>query len=398
MSHLMFMYRLMLFVLVSVFFFSSPAFAEAYYAAKNVAELQQALSLYYNAAREPWIPLPSRPQLIKSGTQGSVVLLLRERLRLTHDLLPQDDTGSSVVDDPLFDAIKSFQERHGLKADGVIGNNTRVELNVTPDERIKQIELNIQRWNELTTQLGDRFVMVNVPDFNVYLVDHNELIFKLRAIVGKTKHQTPEISSRITRIVFYPYWNIPSKIVRKEIAPKMLNEPGYLDKMHINVFEIENDSRTRIDPESVNWENVAANHISYQLRQDPGPENALGIVKFEFPNKHHVYLHDTPAKNLFEMDNRDFSHGCIRMQNPFALVDYLMKDDPRWNPEELEEILDEEKTKYVSLTHPIPIFITYITAWVDNNGRVNFRNDLYRQDSGEMRSEMDDDDDSNDGG
>lgn len=162
----------------------------------------------------------------------------------------------------------------------------------------------------------------------------------------------------------------------------MLNDHNYVYKMHIKAFRSEDDD-SPIDPNDINWQDADDNGLNYHLRQEPGPENALGLVKFEFQNTHDVYMHDTPAKNLFEMDIRDFSHGCIRLEQPFALAEYLLKDDPSWSDSYVQEILDEGKTKYVKVPHPIPIFITYITAWVDENGRVNFRNDVYQLDEDE---------------
>ncbi len=351
-------------------------------ASKNFWQLNQALAFYQKASQQYWPMIPSHPSVIKLGTKSHSVLILRERLLMTGDLSPYDDQGGSRYDYRLREAILSFQERHGLKADGAIGNDTRNELNVSPAVRMQQIALNMQRWAALSSKLknDDRFIIVNIPDFHMHLYENHHRILSLRAIVGKPDLQTPEIASKITRIVFNPYWNIPNKIAKKDIAPKMLEDPGYLHRMHIRIFKTEDDDSGQITPGRVNWESAAESGLIYHLRQDPGPDNALGQVKFEFQNSHDVYMHDTSAKNLFETDIRDYSHGCIRLENPFALVNYLMKDSPNWSEERLQEILATGKTRYVKVPVPIPIFVTYITTWVDEEGRLNFRNDVYNLD------------------
>lgn len=346
----------------------------------NFWQLNKAITLYQNASQHSWPTIPDSPSLLKIGMRSYAVLLLRERLILTGDLDPTNDIGGKRFDLQLSDAVKIFQTRHGLKADGSVGGETRMELNVPPDKRAKQIAINMQRWADIAGKLGDRFIIVNIPDFHMYLYDHNQKMLSLRAIVGKPELQTPEIMSKITRIVFNPYWNIPNTIAKKDIAPKMIENPGYANHMHIRVLTSEDDDAGQINPYHINWEAAAQGNFNYHLRQDPGPDNALGLVKFEFQNSHDVYMHDTSAKDLFNTDNRGYSHGCIRLENPFSLAEYLLKDDSRWNEQRIQEIIEAGNTKYVKVPQPIPIFIVYITAWVDDEGRVNFRDDLYQMD------------------
>lgn len=382
-----FMHRLALFLLTCLgVALSTTAIAAASLkqpsamATKNFWLLNNALSTYQSAAKQPWEFLPDYPHLLKEGKRSNVILLLREHLRLLGDLTPENDIGGNVFDDQLTDAVKNFQIRHGLKADGAVGDDTRTVLNISPEMRAKQMAINMQRWANLADKLGDRYIMVNIPDYHMYLVDNNQLMMSMRAIVGKPDLQTPELSSKVTRVIFNPYWNIPAKIAQRDIVPKMLDDPGYMYRMHIRAFQEEDRDNSQVDPGAINWHRAAMNGLNYHLRQDPGPENALGLVKFEFQNNHDVYMHDTPAKNLFDQGVRSLSHGCIRLENPFVLAEYLLKDNQDWNENYIQEVLDDGKTKYVKVPRPIPIFLTYITAWVDEAGRVNFRDDLYQLD------------------
>lgn len=349
-------------------------------ASRNFWQLNNALNIYQNATKSPWPTLPNDSRLLKVGMHSKAIPILRENLKITGDLPVDDDAGGRLFDSQLEDAVKVFQTRHGLKADGVVGETTREELNIPPELRVKQIAVNMQRWANLADKLGDRFVMVNIPDFHLYLVDAGRNVLSLRAIVGKKELPTPEITSRITQLEFNPYWNIPPKIAQRDIVPKMLDDSDYADKNHIRAFRVEGDDDSEVSPDNISWRRAADDGLNYHLRQDPGPDNALGQVKFIFPNDKDIYLHDTPAKNLFATDARDYSHGCVRLENPLALVSYLMKDNPEWDDVRTQEVLDSGDNKYIKVPNPIPIFITYITAWVDEDGRVNFRDDIYQLD------------------
>lgn len=379
-----FMHRLVFFLifLMSLFFnvnVVAMSNSTSSLASINFWHLNQALPFYQSAALQPWRMIPDYP-VLKLGTKSYAVVILREHLLLLGDLPSGENEVSPRFDRQVKYAVQIFQTRHGLKADGVVGKLTRAMLNVHPEFRAHQIALNMKRWADLSSKLGDRFIIVNIPDFHMYLFDDNQNILTLRAIVGKPELPTPELSSKITRVVFNPYWNIPKKIAQNDIAPKVLEDPNYLYKMHIKVLSGDADDASQVNSYHVNWFAAEQGELNYQLRQDPGPDNALGLVKFEFQNSQSVYMHDTSAKNLFDTEIRDYSHGCIRLENPFALVEYLMKDDPEWNNEKMQEILDSKHTKYVKVPRPIPIFLAYLTAWVDENGRINFRDDLYQMD------------------
>jgi murein L,D-transpeptidase YcbB/YkuD len=346
---------------------------------KNYTALQKALPMYEYAAAHPWPIIPANTTL-KLGAKNAGVPLLRDRLKATGDLLPDNDYGDAVFDRQLADAVMNFQERNGLKADGVVGADTLHELNISAQERLKQIQLNIQRWAILSKQMGDHYVLVNIPDYHLYVIDHDQKVLTMKAIVGKTERPTPEISSTITTIVLNPRWNVPKLIANKDIVPKVIADPTYLEKMHIKILNRQEETPTEIDPQTINWQLAETDGFPYHFRQDPGPDNALGLVKFEFQNSEDVYLHDTPTKNLFDEDKRHFSSGCIRLEHPFELVTYLMKEDPEWNSEKEQQILAMGKTTYVRAATPTPVFITYLTAWVDDSGKIEFRDDVYGRD------------------
>jgi murein L,D-transpeptidase YcbB/YkuD len=349
-------------------------------ALKNYTRLQQILPIYENAVAHPWPTISSKGPLLKIGIHGMRVVAIRERLRATGELKESGDFSSDVFDDELEDSVIYFQTCHGLKADGVIGPATLAELNVPAQERLKQIQINMSRWAKLSNELSDRYILINVPAYELDLVEHGNTILSMKAIVGKPTRPTPDIESTVTRIVFNPYWNVPRLIAQKDIVPKILADQGYLDEMHIKVINREEDSAPEVDQNEIDWQAAAVEGFRYHFRQDPGENNALGLVKFEFQNSHDVYMHDTPAKNLFEADKRAFSSGCIRLERPFDLVSYLMEDNPKWNNDRIEDVLEKGKTTYVKVT-PIPVIITYLTTWVDDNGDVQFREDIYGRDT-----------------
>lgn len=352
----------------------SPSLAE-----KNYIQLNDALKIYQAAAQHPWTTLPVN-KLLKLGSKNINVALLRERLQSSGDLPTMNDN-NIAFDSVLAQAVKSFQLQHGLKPDGIVGEATFAELNVSPEDRIKQIQINMSRWAKLNGKLGNRFILVNIPDYQMVLIDNNLKVLSMKAIVGKPTRQTPELYSRVTRVILNPSWHVPTKIAKKDLLPKIQQDPDYFDDMNIHVIEQIHNKPTEVNSDDIDWDNMSENQdMNLDFRQDPGEKNALGAVKFEFPNDVDVYMHDTPAKNLFDSYTRDFSSGCIRLEKPFDLVSYLMKDNENWDNDRIQEVVQSKKTTFVRIMKPIPIIITYITAWVDDNGKVNFRNDIYHRD------------------
>lgn len=358
---------------------SAPSRPPITLADKNFTLLKAELERYQTFAQNPWDPIPETTR-IRIGKRNEYVPLLRERLVLTGDLNEIYKSDNTRFDKHLAEAVTRFQERHNLEPDGVPGKATLTELNVPPEARIKSIQINMQRWALLSKQLGDRFIIVNIPDYQLYLFDQGNQVLMMKVVVGKPDWQTPELTSKITRIVFNPSWNVPEKIATNDLLPKVRNDPYYLDDMHIKVYVNDNGRSQQVGASDINWENVQDNDSPYSFRQEPGEDNALGVVKFEFPNRYDVYLHDTPAKTLFDQPLRDLSHGCVRLEKPLDLVTYLMKDNIDWSEEKQQAIFDTHQTSYMRIKKPMPIFITYITVWTDENGVVNYRNDIYQRD------------------
>ena len=353
-----------------------------HYAAQNYNRLKAVLPYYQAAAahpdKYPWPLIPSGERILRPGVHDALVLLLRQRLRTTQDLA-DNNSHSLLFDKQMAAAVKTFQERHGLTPDAIVGNDTLAALNITPDVRVKQILLNMQRFQQMEREVNDRFVMVNIPEYQLHLVEDNKNVLTMKVIVGKPTRETPELESDITRMVFNPHWSVPHMIAQNDIVPKVIENPGYLNQNNIRIYNNESEG-SEMSSYDVDWQDAQANGFQYHLRQDPGIKNALGLVKFEFQNSHDVYLHDTPAKELFSKDKRDFSSGCIRLEKPFALVAYLTQDDKRMDSEKIRTTLESRHTTYFTIQDPIPIYITYITAWVSEDGIVHFADDVYGKD------------------
>ncbi len=349
-------------------------------AEKNYAALEAALPLYEKALLTSWPTISSSTKL-KPGMKSISVMALRERLKATGDLSLENDVGHTRYDRALTEAVKHFQARHGLNPDGVVGPETLNQLNVSPEERLHQIKINMERWAKLSHEMDDHYILVNVPDYRLDLIENGQSILNMKAIVGKPGRPTPEISSVITRVVFNPYWNIPKMIANEDIVPKVLKNPNYLEEMHIRIFDRQVDDAYEITPEEINWQNAYEDGFQYHFRQDPGENNALGLIKFEFQNNSDIYMHDTPARELFSQPRRAFSSGCIRLERPYDLAYYLMRNDPDWNEEKLESYVNSGITKYIKVTNPTRVIITYVTSWVDEVGNLQFRDDVYGWDN-----------------
>jgi len=281
-----------------------------------------------------------------------------------------------IYDRGLAEGVKFFQKHYGLTPDGVLGEQTLKELNTPPVDRIQKLQVNLQRWQHIAERLPSRFILVNVPDFHLFVYENNSVLFSMKAIVGKSDLPTPEIASTITRIVFNPPWNIPNSIAQNDIIPKIEENPNYLTENNIRILKNGGDDLSEVSPDEVDW----GADFNYHFKQDPGPQNPLGLVKFEFYNTEDVYLHDTPAKSLFDKNERALSHGCVRLERAFALVPYLMNDDPEWDEDKINGIINSGETTFVKAARPTPIYISYFTAWVDDSGFLNFRPDVYERD------------------
>lgn len=313
-----------------------------------------------------WGKISNGPKLSKESTGGRVADL-RRRLKMTGDFFGEA-SDDQVFDDPLDQAVRRFQQTHGLNVDGIVGRSTIAELNVSIEQRIKQIEVNLERMRWIPDDFGERHVQINIPAYELTAFVKNSEWLTMRSIVGKSDWQSPVfLSSEITYLETNPYWYVPSEIANKEIWPKVANNKDYLKRNRLNVIK-------RSDG-------------GLMLRQTPGPKNSLGQIKIYFANDFGCYLHDTPEKKLFEKIDRAFSHGCIRLENALALAEFLLIEDSEWDQQKLETAIENNLQKTIYLSQSVPISIVYFTVWVDASSTVQFRKDIYGMD-GILASEM----------
>jgi murein L,D-transpeptidase YcbB/YkuD len=308
------------------------------------------------------------------------VSILQKRLVASGDLTPGGEGDSELFDDTLEDAVRNFQQRHGLEADGIVGPRTLAAFNIPVEERLRQIQLNMERWRQFPDDLGERYILVNTANSELKVVENNKLVMAMRTVVGRPDRPTPVLSGQVTELVLNPYWYIPPRIARKDILPKIQKNPNFLSQQRIRVFEALGNQRRPVDPTKVNWSMVTANTLPYWFRQEPGPSNSLGRVKFLFPNKFKVYIHDTPARELFEKTQRNFSSGCVRIEQPVRLAEYVLQRDKDWTPNKIQAVLDSGARQFVTLAEPIPVYLLYWTAWVNDEGVIQFRRDVYGRD------------------
>ncbi len=346
--------------------------------------LREALADYRAvAATGGWPAIPDGATL-RLGDRGPAVAALRVRLRLEDDLAggggPAEQPDADLFDEAVEQAVKHFQRRHGLGADGVVSAATRAELNVPVERRVDQLELNLERWRWLPKDLGRRHIIVNIAAFELEVVEGEVVVLSMRVVVGRPFNRTPVLSDTMRYLVLNPYWHVPRNIAVDELLPKVRRNPSYLAQYKLRVFPNSGPDAQEIDATTVDWSTITPDYFPFELRQDPGPRNALGRIKFMFLNKYHVYLHDTPAHPLFEETQRDFSHGCIRIQYPMALAVYLLQD-PRWDRDALLLALDDAVDRTVPLPEPIPIHLLYWTAWADGDGTIQFRRDIHDRDA-----------------
>jgi murein L,D-transpeptidase YcbB/YkuD len=326
-----------------------------------------------------WSAVPEG-QILKKGDQNDRVAELGLRLAITGDIDQSPETGPDLFDHLLEAGVKRFQKRHGLDVDGVVGPATLAALNVSARERVVQIKLNMERWRWLPQDLGERHILVNLANFELDLIEGEKVALVMRVIVGKGYRRTPVFSAKITHLVFNPYWHIPHNIAVKDKLPLIKKDSGYLNKENIEVFQGWGEGTKRINPATIDWRQITANNFPFRLRQEPGPWNALGCVKFMFPNRFNVYLHDTPSRELFQKTDRAFSSGCIRIEKPVELAEYLLRDDAQWTKDAIFQAIARRTEQTVRLPSPMPVHLLYWTAWADKDQLVHFRRDIYSRD------------------
>lgn len=341
--------------------------------------LRRALAKYHGIAEAGgWPVLPTGPNL-RRGDLNSNVAILRARLEASGDLTVASDD-PAYFDAGLDLAVRRFQARFGLDSDGIVGPATRRQLNVPVRTRIRQIEVNMERWRWMPDDLGERHIIVNLAGFEVDVVESGSIVMSMRAVVGRPYRRTPVFTGSMTYLEINPTWTIPPGILRNDILPRVREDPGYLARQKMHVYSGWTADARRLDPAEIDWDSLDPRRVPYRIVQQPGPWNALGTVKFMFPNRYHVYLHDTPERELFDRTVRTFSSGCIRVEKPMELTRYLLGDQPEWTDERIERTFASARITRVNLKRLVPVHLTYSTVWTGEGGTVHFREDIYDRD------------------
>jgi L,D-transpeptidase YcbB len=342
-------------------------------------KLQKLLSTYRNfSALGGWDAVPTGAAL-KPGMRDARVALMRDSLaaRGYKGLASADP---SLYDPALLNAVKTFQLNNGVEDDGIVGKGTLSLMNVSAEDRIKQIIVNMERWRWLPSDLGARHVLVNTAGFELFFVDGGRVIDRRHVIVGKPFHETPMFSDRIGYAEFNPTWTVSADIAKAEFLPKLREDPSYLERNDYVLYSGWAEGAPQIDPYSVDWNGITGK-FPFRIVQQPGAKNALGVVKFMFPNKFNIYLHDTPTRQLFAKTGRAFSHGCIRVKKPMDFAEKLFGLDQNLSRARLDSIVDSGKLTRVSLKSKVPVHLTYFTIWIGDEGRTSFFADIYGRDS-----------------
>lgn len=326
-----------------------------------------------------WEPLPDFKNL-KPGMSSSVVPLLRERLTAEGDYVCDTNETGNRYNGCLVDAVKKFQGRHGLETEGYVGKMTRKALSETAEEKVTKLKLNLDRIKWIKRGNDQYHIYANIPSFTMIMYDGKEVMRSMRVIVGRKNHETPIFYGRVRTIVLNPYWRIPASIIRHEMVPKLKKNPGYAAKKKIEIHTGYSEHSPRVNPHNVNWHKYGRKLPPYKFMQSPGEHNALGKVKYLFPNKYAVYMHDTNQRNLFVKDYRSLSHGCVRLEKPFELLEAFAEIEPKIDYEKSQAILEANKKTPYRLTQSIPVDIVYLTALVDKDGTVMFYDDVYGYD------------------
>ncbi|OUS06327.1 hypothetical protein A9Q96_09740 [Rhodobacterales bacterium 52_120_T64] len=346
---------------------SSPEYAEML---KLKAELESLIS------SNGWGPVVPNGRTLRLGNSSGRVAALR--LRLDQRGYEPTDLTSPEYDNALVEVVKLFQQDFGLNADGVIGPQTLTSINAQPDERLKQVIVNLERLRWMNYDLGDRHVYVNIPDFRASIIDDSKPTLSFRVVVGKNKYQTTEFSDVMTHMVINPSWNVPNSIATEEYLPQLRSDPTVLLRQNIQMMV--RSSGQLIDSSRLDYAYFTEDNFPFFLKQTPGSGNALGRVKFMFPNRFNIYMHDTPARSLFTKDARAFSHGCVRVQKPLEFAHALLSlqtNDPK---SLFESILSSGEETQINLAKPVPVHIVYRTAWINRDGEAQFRHDIYGRD------------------
>ena len=342
----------------------------------QVAALEQAIQRYRQIAAAGGWPVTDRKVTIRRGDTSTEVAAIRRHLVIEGDLPP--GSSGATFDQSFLDGLARFQIRNGLRVSGFVDQRTLAALNVPAQERLAQLETNLKRIQGLMSiNKAPRYVLVNVPAFIAQAVQQGSLALETNVVVGKPARATPKISAKIIEVNFYPTWSVPDIVARNDLIPAIRKDPSYFYEQHFNVMR--DWGSPPLDPASVDW--ASPQVVSYKFRQDPGPQNALGVVRINMPNKHSVYMHDTPLKTLFGQSARAFSSGCVRVEKVSELVAWLLSDQKGWTLEKVQAQIDGGQKLNVKLGKAVPVHFVYLTAFVGANGVAQFRPDIYGRDS-----------------
>ena len=349
--------------------------------------IEKAIAHYEQiVGRGGWPMIPGN-RMLRPGDDDERVTALRRRLIVSGELPRTSSTSDYGFDSVVEQAVFLFQQNNGLRTNGRVDQPTLAALNVSAEERLAQLKLNHARILELVQQPPeDRYVLVNVPAFQLEAVERYQTVLRHRVIVGRNGRDTPSLKATIRNLNFFPYWRVPDSVAKLDVFPRLVTEPDYLAKEKIRVVRGDFNG-PEVDPISIDWSQADSRVI--KLKQDPGPQNALGLVRIDMQNEHGVYMHDTPMKQLFQQRARAFSAGCVRVQDVFQLVEWLAKSEPGWEqPGRAQMVLDSGQPLDVQLSRPVPVYFAYITAWAEPDGRIAFRPDIYRRDGSAAMAEV----------
>ncbi|HEX9972187.1 MAG TPA: L,D-transpeptidase family protein [bacterium] len=353
-------------------------------------KLREEMAFYKSIALQGGWPIVPTDQPTKKGDRGLHVSALSARLIMSGDLKERPLEAKSLFDDTLEIAVKKFQDRHGLHVDGEVGTGTIAVLNVPASHYFHRIAVNMERWRWLPKDLGERYILVNIAAFTLDVVDKGQTVLHMPVVVGKDYRRTPVFSSRMTYLVLNPFWYVPPTIATEDILPAVKRDPNYLKSRNIVVLRNWSDPNP-IDPFEVDWSKITVDNLPYLFRQASGEANALGRIKFMLPNKYDIYLHDTPQRSYFKLVKRAASSGCIRLEDPIGLAEYLLKGNPKWTREAIVAALDSVENYSIKLPEPIAVHLFYCTAYVNDKGAIQFREDIYDRDGAveaALKSEM----------
>jgi L,D-transpeptidase YcbB len=341
----------------------------------TVQSIEQAVQNYQEIlSRGGWHSVTIGRERLRLGMRDRAITLLRQRLIVSADL-DQAAGVSDIFDSYVEAGVRRFQARHGISADGVVREATVNALNVPVESRLRQLENNLVRVRAMSGQLGERYVVVNIPAAQLEAIENGTVASRHTAIVGKPDRPSPVLQAKIQEVNFNPTWTVPASIVKKDLIPRMQEEPNYLSRNKIHIYD---QRGQELQADNVNWQSNEA--TNYMFRQDPGQQNSMGSIRINMPNPHAVYMHDTPSKNLFGDDMRFHSSGCVRVQNVRELVAWLLRDTPGWPRQQVDAVIKSGERFDVKLVKPLPVYWVYITAWANPDGIVQFRDDVYGND------------------